>query len=168
MVATMQKANKAAEQLAKTTSDSYKTIIDHSVAIGERNVRFVQNTIDGSIRELRYQAESNRAMTQELIERAENQRDAFQTLFEESVDAYMDLFYAPFSYYRQGLRLVESEVTEGGFPIRNYDDLTVEEVGEQLDSLSAAEIREVRAYEKLHKNRETLIEQFDRKLKAVS
>ena len=103
MVATMQKANKAAEQLAETTSDSYKTIIDHSVAIGERNVRFVQNTIDGSIRELRYQVESNRAMTQELIERAENQREAFQTLFEESVDAYMDLFYAPFSYYKEGL-----------------------------------------------------------------
>ena len=167
-MATMEKANKAAEQLAKTTSDSYKTIIDHTVAIGERNVRFVQNTLDGSIRELRSQAESNRAMTQELVERAERQRDAFQTLFEESVDAYMDLLYAPLSYYRQGLRLVETEVTEGGFPIRNYDDLTVEQISKQLDNLSAAEIREVRAYEKQHKNRETLIEQFDRKLKAVS
>ena len=167
-MATMEKANKAAEQLAKTTSDSYRTIIDHTVAIGERNVRFVQNTLDGSIRELRSQAESNRAMTQELVERAERQRDAFQTLFEESVDAYMDLLYAPLSYYRQGLRLVETEVTEGGFPIRNYDDLTVEQISKQLDNLSAAEIREVRAYEKQHKNRETLIEQFDRKLKAVS
>ncbi len=167
-MATTQKANKAAEQLAKTTGDSYKTIIDHTVAIGERNVRFAQGVVDSSIRELRYQAESNRAMTQEFVERAENQRDALQTLFEESVDAYMDLLYAPVSYYRQGLRLVETEVTEGGFPIRNYDDLTVEQIGKQLDNLSAAEIREVRAYEKQHKNRETLIEQFDRKLKAVS
>jgi hypothetical protein len=34
--------------------------------------------------------------------------------------------------------------------------------------MTAAEIRRVREYEKRNKNRETLIEQFDRKLKAAS
>src|SRR5215213_1429368 len=100
----MDKANKAAERLAETTRDSFGTILDHAVGLQERNVRFAQGMVDGSIKELRYQAESNRAITQELIERAEKQGDAFQTLLEESVEAYMDLAYAPFSYYREGLR----------------------------------------------------------------
>jgi hypothetical protein len=160
-VATMEKANRATERLAKTTGDSYKTVIDHVVALQERNTKFVQE-------EIRRQAESNWAVTQELVERAEKQRDAIQTLFEESVDAYMDLVYAPFAYYRQGLRVIEAEVSGGGFPIPNYDELNVEEVSKVLDGLTAAEIREVREYEKRNKNRETLIEQLDRKLKAAS
>ena len=109
-MATMEKANRAVEQLAKTTGDSYKTVIDHTVALQERNVRFAQGLVDGTIKELRQQAESNRAMTQELVDRAERQRDAFQTLLEESVDAYMDLAYAPFSYYKEGLEAAKKVV----------------------------------------------------------
>jgi hypothetical protein len=164
----MEKANKAAERLAETTRDSFGTIVDHAVGLQERNVRFAQGLVDDSIKELRFQVESNRALSQELVERAEKQREAFQTLLEESVDAYMDLLYTPFAYYRQGLRLVETEVIGDGFPIPNYDDLNVEEVKGMLDGLTAAQIREVREYEKRNKNRETLIEQFDRKLKAAS
>jgi hypothetical protein len=167
-VATIEKANKAAEQLTRTTGDSYKTVIDHTVALQERNLKFWQGAFDGAVREIRGQAESNRGLTQELVDRAEGQRDAFRTLFEESLDAYMDLAYAPFSYFRQGLRLVESGVNGGGFPIASYDELNVEEIAQRIDGLTAAEIREVREYEKRNKNRETLIEQLDRVLKAVS
>jgi hypothetical protein len=168
VVATMEKANRAAERLAETTRDSFGTILDHAVGLQERNVRFAQGLVDGSIKELRSQVESNQAMTQELVERAEKQREAFQTLLEESVDAYVDLLYTPFAYYRQGLRLVESEMTGGGLPIPNYDELNVEEVKGLLDGLTAAQLREIRDYEKRNKNRETLIEQFDRNLKAAS
>jgi hypothetical protein len=167
-MAHIDKANKAAERLAQTTRDSFETVVDHTVGLQERNVRFAQGLVDRSIRELRSQAESNRAMTQELVERAEQQRGALQTLTQESVDAYMDLVYAPFSYYREGLRLVESGINGGGFPIPGYDELNVGEISSRLDNLSAAQIRELREYEKRNKNRETLIEQFDRKLKAVS
>ena len=109
-MANMDKANKAAEQLAETTRDSYQTVLDHTVGLQERNVRFAQSLVDSSIKELRYQAESNRAVTQELVDRAERQRDAFQTLLEESVDAYMDLAYAPFSYYKEGLEAAKKAV----------------------------------------------------------
>jgi len=165
-VDTIKKANRTAERLAKTSGDSYKTVIDHVVAQQGRNARFAQELFDGTAREIRHQAESNRALTQELVERAEKQRDAFQTLVGESVDAYTDLLYAPLAYYRQGLRLVENEIV--GFPITGYDELNVREISDRLDSLSAAEIRTVREYEKRNKNRETLIEQFDRRLKAAS
>ena len=106
----MDRANKAAERLAETTRDSFGVILDHAVGLQERNVRFAQDLVDSSIKELRYQAESNRAMTQELVDRVEGQREAFRTLVEESVDAYMDLAYAPFSYYKEGLEAAKKVV----------------------------------------------------------
>src|SRR5687768_9281173 len=161
---TTKRINRTAERLAKTNADSYKMVIDHVVARQERNARFAQEMFGGAVREIRHQAESNKVLTQELVERAETQRDAFRTLVGESVDAYTDLLYAPLAYYKQGLRLVESE----GFPIASYDELNVKEIGDRLDGMTAAEVRTVREHEKRNKNRETLIEQFDRKLKAAS
>ncbi len=104
MATNVEKANKAAEKLAETTRDSYQTVVDHVVGFQERNVRFAQGMVDGSIKELRHQVESNRAMTQDLVERVEKQRDAYQTLVGQFLDAYMDLAYAPLSYYKEGLQ----------------------------------------------------------------
>ncbi len=88
------------ESLARTTRDSYERVLDHAVATQERNVRFAQEMVEGSIHELREQAESNRAIA---LERADRQRDAFQKIVEESLDAYMDLAFAPLSYYKESL-----------------------------------------------------------------
>ena len=109
-MANVDKANKDAERLAGATRDSFQAVVDHAVGLQEHNVRFAQDLVDSSIKELRHQAESNRAMTQELVERAEKQRDAFQTLVEKSVDTYMDLVYAPFSYYKEGLEAAKKVV----------------------------------------------------------
>ena len=165
-VDTTQRMSRIAERLAKSSADSYKMVIDHGIARQERNVKFAQEMFGGMVREIRHQAESNRALTRELVERAEMQRDAFRTLVGESVDVYTDVLYAPLAYYKQGLRLVESEGE--GFPIAGYDELNVKEIGDRLDGMTAAEIRTVREYEKRNKNRETLIEQFDRKRRAAS
>ena len=50
----------------------------------------------------------------------------------------------------------------------NYDELSVAEISRRLDDLSAEQLRKVREYEKKNKNRETLIEQIDRKIRANS
>lgn len=50
----------------------------------------------------------------------------------------------------------------------DYDELNVEQVSKKLDSLSTDELKKVREYEKQNKNRDTLIEQIDRKIKANS
>jgi ribosomal protein L1 len=102
-VATTEKTNRAVERLAETTRDSYQTVVDHAVGLQERNVRFAQRMVDGAIKELRHQAESNRSVAGELFERAEDQREAYQALVEQSIDAYMSLAFAPFTYYKEGL-----------------------------------------------------------------
>jgi hypothetical protein len=48
-------------------------------------------------------------------------------------------------------------------PLKNYDDLSVEEIEKMARGLSEEESRQVRDYEKRHKNRKTLIESLDRK-----
>jgi hypothetical protein len=56
----------------------------------------------------------------------------------------------------------------GALKTANYDELTVDEISKRLDGLSAEQLRKVREYEKQNKNRETLIEQIDRKIRANS
>ena len=169
-----EKVAKTAEVLAERTADSYKTMVDHTVGLQERNLRFFQGVLEDFAGEVRYQAEANRALTQELVERAERQRDAFQTVVEGTLDAYWNLAFAPLSYYREGVQQVEQQVVARvsdittGLPIANYDELNVAEVTEKLDGLSVEDLRKVRAYEKGNKNRDTLVEQIDRKIKAAS
>lgn len=70
---------------------------------------------------------------------------------------------------QQGNRAATRSASNGSeFPVENYDELTVNEVSERLDGLSAEEIKRVRTYEKRHKSRDTLIEQLDRKINAAS
>ncbi len=50
----------------------------------------------------------------------------------------------------------------------DYDALTVEEVARRIDGLPAEQLKKVREFEKNHKNRETLVAQIDRKIRANS
>ena len=50
----------------------------------------------------------------------------------------------------------------------NYDGLTVAEITERLDDLSADELKKLREFEKRNKDRETLVERIDRKIRAAS
>ena len=102
-MATMEKTSRVVERLAENTRDSYQTVVDHAVGLQERNVRFAQGVVEGTIKELRHQAESNRSVVGELFERADEQRDAYRALVEQSLDAYMDLAYSPLAFYKENL-----------------------------------------------------------------
>ena len=48
----------------------------------------------------------------------------------------------------------------------DYEELTVDEISGRLDGLSVRQLEQVREYEKDNKNRETLIERIDRKIRT--
>ena len=48
----------------------------------------------------------------------------------------------------------------------DYDALTVDEVSRRIEGLPTEQLKKVREFEKNNKNRETLIAQIDRKIKA--
>lgn len=166
------RSNEAAEQLAEATWDTYKTLVTYTLGLQQRNAKFVRAMVDDSIEELRRQAERDRTMTRELLELAEDQREAFREIVEASVlDAYTNFLFAPFtpfSYYRERTRSVApGSVASGGngsLPLEDYDELSVREVAEKLESLTEYEVRIIRSHEQRHKNRRTLLEELDRRL----
>jgi hypothetical protein len=54
----------------------------------------------------------------------------------------------------------------GALKTTKYEDLTVEDIVKQLDGLTIQQLEQVHEYEKQNKNRETLIEQIDRKIRT--
>jgi len=61
-----------------------------------------------------------------------------------------------------------ANIAAGRPPFSDYDEMNVEEITEQLDSLSEAELRRTRNYEQGNKNRQTLVAEIDRRLEASS
>jgi len=54
----------------------------------------------------------------------------------------------------------------GALQTADYDGLTVAEISRRIEGLPTDQLRKVREFEKNNKNRETLIEQIDRKIRA--
>jgi len=54
----------------------------------------------------------------------------------------------------------------GALQTADYEELTVDEISGRLDDLSVRQLEQVREYEKNNKNRQSLIEQIDRKIRA--
>ena len=101
--------NEAAEKFADAIKESYQVLADRSVSAQELNAQLTQDFFNGVINNLRTQAESNRALAEDLIEQQRKQQEASQTLTQESVNAYMDFLGSVFAYPHQGTREASPE-----------------------------------------------------------
>jgi hypothetical protein len=93
----------------------------------------------------------------------QQQFQQFQQMTQEWVGSYMGFVDAQLTYAQDAARRAQ-----GLPPIKDYDELSVDEVTEHLDVLSVDEIGEVKAYERRNKNRESLIKRMDQKINASS
>jgi len=91
----------------------FQSVADNAVAAQERNVRFAQSLVQNGTEVLKSHAEDTRTLMQTLTEQSQKQQEAFQVLVRESMDAYLDYFYAPFSYYEQTLETAGSIARQG-------------------------------------------------------
>src|SRR5215208_6487360 len=108
-----------------------------------------------------YLSEQAEQQQQTFQQQAQEQQQSFQQMTQEVMSTYSKLFNIPLSYAKEGIR-------EAQFPIEGYDELTVEEVSSRLGALSSEDLREVRDYEERTKNRETILEQLDRRIRSGS
>jgi hypothetical protein len=115
-----------------------------------------QQTLQQTAQQWMEQAQQQRETFQQ---QAQQQQQAFQEMTQEVLSTYTQLFSIPISYAQEGIRSAQ-------FPIEGYDELTVEEISGRLGGLSADDLREVRDYEERNKNRETVLEQLDRKIRT--
>jgi hypothetical protein len=94
--------NEATTQLTESLRETYQTVAENAVAAQERSVKFAQGVFESGIEELRSQAGTTQTVIQTVAEQSERQRQAFQRLARESVEAYINFMFAPFSFYRKG------------------------------------------------------------------
>ena len=100
----------------------------------------------------------SRARLQEVIDEAVERGRMTRGDAADLVAELLALGRAPLDAARRVARLGPE------FPIAGYDDLTAAEVAAELDSMSDAELRQVRSYEKANANRKTVLGAIERKL----
>jgi hypothetical protein len=88
--------NEAAREFAAALAESYRAVGGGQ----ERGARLSQESLARVIAELGRQAESNPALTGELIRQPQRQQEAYQEISRELTDAYLDFLNSVFSYHR--------------------------------------------------------------------
>src|SRR5215212_6288671 len=174
------------ENNAKATQEFFANgvrLLQHQ----QKNAEFVQDWMGEAVEVVREQTEQNARTAEAFARTAIRQQESMRALTQGWVGAYRD-FFSPFAYVQQGMRTFQ-RATEGtedvlrqtekatreaelrtavfsALKTANYDELSVAEVSRRIEGLPTEQLKKVREFEKNHKNRETLLEQIDRKIRA--
>ena len=154
----IQKQQQNSQQMIQELMNTYMQLLNTPSSYLSGQAEQQQQTLQQTAQQWMEQAQQQR---QTFQQQAQEQQQSFQQMTQEVLGSYAQLFNIPLSYAKEGLRSAQ-------FPIEGYDELTVEEVSEHLGALSAEELREVRDYEERNKNRETVLEQLDRRIRDGS
>jgi hypothetical protein len=154
----IQKQQQTSQQMIQEMMDTYMQLFNTPGSYLSGQAEQQRQTLQQSAQQWMEQAQQQQ---QTFQQQAQQQQQAFQQMTQEVLSTYTQLFNIPLSYAQQGLRSAQ-------FPIEGYDELTVEEVSSRLGALSAEELRVVRDYEERNKNRDTILEQLYRRIRAGS
>jgi hypothetical protein len=146
------------QQMIQELMNTYVQLLNTPSSYVSGQAEQQQQTLQQTAQQWMEQAQQQQ---QTFQQQAQQQQQSFQQMTQEVLGSYSQLFNIPLSYAKEGLRDVQ-------FPIEGYDELTVEEVSARLDALSTEDLREVRDYEERNKNRETILEQLDRRIRSSS
>ncbi len=154
----IQRQQQNSQQMVQQMMDTYMQLLNTPGSYLSGQAEQQQQMLQQTAREWMEQAQQQQ---QTFQQQAQQQQQSFQQMTQEVLSTYTQLFNIPLSYAQEGLRSAQ-------FPIEGYDELTVEEVSGRLDKLTAEDLRMVRDYEERNKNRETILEQLDRRIRAGS
>jgi excinuclease UvrABC ATPase subunit len=152
------KQQQNSQQMIQQMMETYMQLLNTPGSYLSSQAEQQQQTLQQTAQQWMEQAQQQR---QTFQQQAQQQQQAFQQMTQEVLSTFTQLFSIPVSYAQEGLRSAQ-------FPIEGYDELTVEEVSGHLGGLSADELRAVRDHEERNKNRETVLEQLDRKIRGGS
>jgi len=191
----VEKMGATAQQMSQSTQRAGRLVNGYLAEVQEINTEFGRRATETWIEAIRKQTELNQRMVQRLYGELEGQTGAWQGFVQDRKSAYSAPFSSrfgfvnPFDHSRQGVETTTRNIEQvtdttqkttaagiadanasanGGFPIAGYDEMNVEEVSARLEGPSENRLKRVRGYEKRNENRDTLIEQIDRKIKAAT
>ena len=154
----IQKQQQNSQQMIQQMMDTYMQLLNTPGSYLSSQAEQQQQTLQQTAQQWMEQAHQQQ---QAFQQQAQQQQQAFRQMTQEVMGTFTQLFNIPLSYAQEGIRSAR-------FPIEGYDELTVEEISGRLGDLSTEELRVVRDYEERNKNRETILEQLDRKIRAGS
>jgi uncharacterized membrane protein len=154
----IEKQQQNSQQMIQELMNTYMQLLNTPGSYLSGQAEQQQQTLQQTAQQWMEQAQQQR---QTFQQQAQEQQQSFQQMTQEVLGNYAQLFNIPLSYAKEGLRSAQ-------FPIEGYDELTVEEVSARLGALSDEDLREVRDYEERTKNRETVLEQLDRRIRGGS
>ncbi len=154
----IQKQQQYSQQMTQELINTYMQLLNTPGSYLSGQAEQQQQTLQQTAQQWMEQAQPQQ---QSFRQQAQAQQQSFQQMTQEVMSGYSQLWNIPLSYAKEGLR-------DAQFPIEGYEELTVEEVSARLDALSAEDLREVRDYEERNKNRETILEQLDRRIRSGS
>ena len=154
----IQKQQQNSQQMIQELMNTYVQLLNTPGSYLSGQAEQQQQTLQQTAQQWMEQAHQQQ---QTFQQQTQQQQQSFQQMTQEVLGSYSQLFNIPLSYAKEGLR-------DAQFPIEGYEELTVDEVSGRLGALSAEDLREVRDYEERTKNRETLLEQLDRRIRDGS
>jgi hypothetical protein len=154
----IQKQQQNSQQMTQELMNTYMQLLNTPSSYLSGQAEQQQQTLQQTAQQWMEQAQQQQ---QTFQQQAQEQQQSFQQMTQEVMSTYSKLFNIPLSYAKEGMR-------EAQFPIEGYDELTVEEVSSRLGALSSEDLREVRDYEERTKNRETVLEQLDHRIRSGS
>ena len=154
----IEKQQQNSQQMIQELMNTYVQLLNTPSSYLSGQAEQQQQTLQQTAQQWMQQAQQQR---QTFQQQAQEQQQSFQQMTQEVLGSYSQLFNIPLSYAQQGLR-------DAQFPIEGYDEMNVEEVSARLGALSTEELREVRDYEERNKNRDTILEQLDRRIRSGS
>jgi hypothetical protein len=183
-----QKVNEAAEQFTDALVESFKAVADRGASAQDRGAQLTKIFFNQTINNLRTQTEENRRAIQKLADQQQRQADAAQNLTRESVDIYMNFMDSMFSYWQGASQTAQgaaepapitstpstaestqrSQSSDEELPLENYDKLNGNEVIDRIEKLDAQDIERLREYEARNKNRQSVLERMDARIRAAS
>jgi hypothetical protein len=152
----IQKQQQNSQQMTQELMNTYMQLLNTPGSYLSGQAEQQQQTLQQTVQQWMEQAQEQR---QTFQQQAQEHQQSFQQMTQEVLSSYSQLFNIPISYAKEGLR-------DARFPIEGYDELTVDELSARLDGLSSEDLREVRDYEERTKNRETVLEQLDRRIRS--
>lgn len=177
---TFDRMGETTQTVVRNSRESAGIFADYTVKAQELNAQVAKRAAETWIDGMRKQTELSQEMAQQLFGKVEEQAEIYRSFFGQwgNVPAMRFLFAGMandimFPFQKQGMRLVENtvrnaeeSVATATFPISGYDEKNVDEISARLDGLSDEQVRQLRSYEKAHKNRQSLVERFDSKRRA--
>src|ERR671913_1358370 len=154
----IEKQQQYSQQMTQELINTYMQLLNTPGSYLSGQAEQQQKTLQQTAQQWMEQAQHQQ---QSFQQQAQEQQQSFQQQAQEVMSTYSELFNIPISYAKEGIK-------DARFPIEGYEELTVEEVSGRICGLSADDLREVRDYEERTKNRETILEQLDRRIRSGS